>query len=127
VVAGKIVIRLAVFGQPIAHSLSPDIQRSFAGQFELAIDYQAIESSPEEFPGKLRELQAGGGLGCNITVPLKHAAFTAAHELSPAAEQAQAVNTLVFRGADDWFGTTTDGDGLLQDLTRLMQGKLRDR
>lgn len=118
------MIRLAVFGQPIAHSLSPDIQRSFAGQFELEIDYQVIESSPQDFPGKLHELQAAGATGCNVTVPLKHLAFEAAHELSPAAEQAQAVNTLVFRGADDWFGTTTDGDGLLNDLARLIPEKL---
>lgn len=113
------MIRLAVFGQPIAHSLSPDIHRSFAGQFELAIDYRAIEASPAEFPAKLRELQQAGGRGCNVTVPLKHLAFAAAHELSPAALQCQSVNTLVFRGENDWYGTTTDGDGLLNDLKRL--------
>jgi shikimate dehydrogenase len=124
VVAGKSLIRLAVFGQPIAHSLSPDIHRQFASQFGLAIDYRAIESSVAEFPGKLHELQAAGGLGCNVTVPLKHAAFAAAHELSPAAEQAQAVNTLVFRSKDHWYGTTTDGDGLLRDLQRLLPKKL---
>ncbi|HKX55484.1 MAG TPA: shikimate dehydrogenase [Xanthomonadales bacterium] len=118
------MIRLAVFGQPIAHSLSPDIHRQFASQFGLAIDYRAIESSLAEFPGKLRELQVAGGLGCNVTVPLKHAAFAAARELSPAAEQAQAVNTLLFRGKDDWYGTTTDGDGLLRDLQRLLPEKL---
>lgn len=118
------MIRLAVFGQPIAHSLSPDIQRSFAGQFELAIDYQAIEASPEEFPAKLRVLQQAGGLGCNVTVPLKQLAFAAAHELSPAAQQAHSVNTLVFRSENDWYGTTTDGDGLLKDLDRLLPKKL---
>jgi shikimate dehydrogenase len=120
VVAGKSLIRLAVFGQPIAHSLSPDIHRSFAGQFRLAIDYQAIEASPAEFPAKLRALQQAGGLGCNVTVPLKQLAFAATHELSPAAQQARAVNTLVFRGENDWFGTTTDGEGLLIDLKRLL-------
>lgn len=114
------MIRLAVFGQPIAHSLSPDIHRSFASQFELEIDYQAIEASPEEFPGKLCALQQAGGLGCNVTVPLKQMAYAAAHELSPAAQQAHSVNTLVFRGENDWFGTTTDGDGLLNDLKRLL-------
>jgi shikimate dehydrogenase len=114
------VIRLAVFGQPIAHSLSPDIQRSFAGQFELEMDYQAIEASPTEFPEKLRALQQAGGLGCNVTVPLKQLAYEAAHELSPAALQAHSVNTLVFRGESDWYGTTTDGEGLLNDLQRLL-------
>lgn len=118
------MIRLAVFGQPIAHSLSPQIHRQFASQFGLAIDYRAIESSPEEFPGKLRELQEGGGVGCNVTVPLKQLAFAAAHERSPAAEQAQSVNTLMFRGENDWYGTTTDGAGLLKDLQRLLPESL---
>jgi len=118
------LIRLAVFGQPIAHSLSPQIHRQFASQFGLGIDYRAIESSPEEFPGKLRELQEAGGLGCNVTVPLKQLAFAVAHERSPAAEQAQSVNTLLFRGENDWYGTTTDGAGLLKDLQRLLPESL---
>ncbi len=121
------MIRLAVFGQPIAHSLSPDIHRSFAGQFGLEIDYQAIEAGLEEFPSKLRALQQAGGLGCNVTVPLKQLAFEAAHELSPAALQSHSVNTLVLRGANDWFGTTTDGEGLLNDLRRLLPHPLSDQ
>lgn len=114
------MIKLAVFGQPIAQSLSPTIHRQFAAQFGLEIDYRAIESSVEDFPAKVKNLADSGALGCNITAPLKRTAFEAAQQLSPEAELAQAVNTLVFRKPDDWFGTTTDGAGLLRDLQRLM-------
>lgn len=114
------MIKLAVFGQPIAHSLSPAIHRQFAAQFGMAIDYRAIESSVEDFPAKVKALAEEGALGCNITAPLKRAAFDAAQQLSAEAELAQAVNTLVFRKPDDWFGTTTDGGGLLRDLHRLI-------
>ena len=34
------MIRLAVVGDPIAHSRSPEIHHAFAAQFGLAIDYQ---------------------------------------------------------------------------------------
>jgi shikimate dehydrogenase len=112
------VIRLAVFGWPVAQSLSPAIHALFARQFDLNVDYRAIEASPAEFPQKLQQFAAQEALGCNITAPHKHAAFLAANELSNAAQRAQAVNTLVFRSAGDWYGTTTDGDGLLQDLKR---------
>ncbi len=125
------MIKLAVFGQPIAQSLSPLIHPQFAAQFGLEIDYRAIESSAEDFPAKVRNLADSGALGCNITAPLKGTAFAAAQEVSPEAELAQAVNTLVFRGPNDWFGTTTDGGGLLRDLQRVMankqSGDLRDK
>ena len=110
------MIRLAVFGSPVAQSLSPAIHALFARQFGLNVDYRAIEASPAEFPQKLQQFAAHDALGCNITAPHKHAAFLAANELSDAAKRAQAVNTLVFRASGDWFGTTTDGDGLLRDL-----------
>jgi len=120
VAAGKSLIRLAVFGYPIAHSLSPAIHRQFADQFGLAIDYQAIACRLAEFPERLKQFAAGGASGCNITVPLKLAAFEAAHELSAAARLASAVNTLVFRQPDYWYGDNTDGTGLLRDLMRLL-------
>jgi shikimate dehydrogenase len=131
VAAGKSLIKLAVFGQPIAQSLSPLIHPQFAAQFGLEIEYRAIESSVDDFPAKVNQLADSGALGCNITAPLKRAAYDVAQERSPEAGLAQAVNTLVFRGPNDWFGTTTDGGGLLRDLRRVMandQGfDLRDR
>jgi shikimate dehydrogenase len=107
-------------GYPVAHSMSPLIHPQFGAQFGLQIDYQRVESGPEEFLAHLRRLAAEGLRGCNITVPLKLAACDAATELSSAAEQALAVNTLLFRSAEDWYGTNTDGAGLLRDLLRLL-------
>jgi len=120
VAAGKSLIRLAVFGCPIAHSLSPAIHRQFANQLGLAVDYQAIAATLEEFPKRLQQFAAGGASGCNVTVPLKLAAFEAAHELSAAARLAKAVNTLVFRQPDYWYGDNTDGAGLVRDLQHLL-------
>ena len=39
---GPALIKLAVFGQPVAQSLSPRIHRLFAEQFDLDIEYTAI-------------------------------------------------------------------------------------
>ncbi len=125
--AAKRLIRLAVFGYPIAHSLSPAIHSRFARQFGLEIEYQAIASTLEEFPDRLQQFADSGALGCNVTVPLKLAACAAAQELSDAARLAQAVNTLVFRQAGNWYGTNTDGAGLLRDLLRLLPQGLRDK
>ncbi|MGH8034999.1 MAG: shikimate dehydrogenase, partial [Lysobacterales bacterium] len=93
------LIRLAVFGMPVVHSLSPAIHRLFALQCGFEIDYRAIEATPRDFYLKVHELAQAGGRGCNITVPLKHAAWELAHEDSAAARRALAANTLVFDSA----------------------------
>lgn len=60
-------------------------------------------------------LQATGFRGCNVTVPHKQEALAACHELSPAAQAAGAVNTLVF-GRSRILGHNTDGEGFLRSL-----------
>jgi len=124
VVARPQLIRLAVFGQPVKHSLSPAIHHQFARQFGLEIDYRAIESGPDEFAGKLAELVQAGGRGCNVTVPLKRQAWQIARRSSPCADQAQAANTLVFDGPDDCFADNTDGRGLVRDLATCWSAPL---
>lgn len=121
------VIRLAVFGMPVAHSLSPAIHRQFARQCGLEIDYQAIEATPGEFVSKLRELMLAGGRGCNITVPLKHPAWQFAQRASASATRAQAANTLVFEGPQDCFADNTDGYGLVRDLARCLSVPLANK
>lgn len=120
------MIRLAVFGQPVAQSLSPRIHRAFARQFGLDIDYRAIEATPESFSRQLGELARAGGRGCNITAPFKYAAWRAATTASDHANRAEAANTLVF-SASEWFADNTDGGGLVNDLQNnagiSLQGK----
>jgi len=118
-VAAESLIKLAVFGKPVIHSLSPRIHGLFADQCGLAVHYQAIEATPESFPGLVAELAGSGGRGCNITVPLKHDAWKLAGRCSESASRAQAANTLVFNGADDWFADSTDGMGLVNDLQSI--------
>jgi shikimate dehydrogenase len=112
---GPDLIRLAVFGQPVAQSLSPRIHARFAQQCGLAVEYRAVEATAKTFPGKVEELAAAGGRGCNVTVPFKHDAWRLAQRRSPRADLAEAANTLVF-DADGWFAANTDGGGLLFDL-----------
>ncbi|MEO6687938.1 MAG: shikimate dehydrogenase [Dokdonella sp.] len=107
--------RYAVFGQPIAHSLSPRIHAAFGAQSGIAVDYRAIESSRDEFPHALDAFAQDGGHGANVTLPLKEDALAACVSLSERARRCGSVNTLI-RDGDDWFGDSTDGVGLLRDL-----------
>jgi len=108
-------LQLAVFGDPIAHSRSPELHRHFAAATGLNIDYRRIRSSAAELPRKLQAFRAAGGVGANITVPLKQTVMALCSQLQPAAQRAAAVNTLCHDG-DGWIGDNTDGIGLVQDL-----------
>ena len=118
--------RLAVFGHPVAHSLSPRIHAAFGAQTGIAIAYDAIDTAPEAFADALAAFAAAGGTGANVTLPLKELAHGLASTRSERAERAGAVNTLVRRG-ETWHGDNTDGAGLVRDLTERHGLDLRGR
>ena len=107
----------AVIGNPIAHSLSPRIHAQFAAQTGQAPDYGAILSTTEEFTASVEAFRQAGGRGLNVTLPFKEQAWEYADERSARAERVRAVNTLRFDGTGRVFGDSTDGVGLVRDLT----------
>ncbi len=118
--------KFAVFGHPIAHSLSPRIHAAFAKQNGIALEYTAIDAAPEAFEATLAQFAAAGGAGANVTLPLKEAAFALSVQTSDRARRAGAVNTLT-RVDGQWHGDNTDGAGLVRDLTGRNGLDLRGR
>ena len=118
--------RLAVFGHPVAHSLSPRIHAAFGAQTGITIAYDAIDTAPEAFADALAAFAAAGGTGANVTLPLKELAHGLASTRSERAARAGAVNTLVRQG-ETWHGDNTDGAGLVRDLTERHGLDLRGR
>jgi len=116
----------AVFGQPIAHSQSPRIHTAFGKEQGIAVDYRAIEAAPEEFAAAVERFAAEGGVGANVTLPHKQAAFALCADTSERAQRAGSVNTLVRQGAQ-WYGDSTDGIGLVRDLSQRQGLDLRGR
>ncbi|HSC79733.1 MAG TPA: shikimate dehydrogenase [Chitinolyticbacter sp.] len=116
----------AVFGNPIAHSKSPQIHAAFAAEFGLPdFQYDKLLAPLDGFGTAVREFVAVGGAGCNVTVPFKEEAFRLAEVLSARARAAGAVNTLMVQADGSLFGDNTDGAGLVADLLRHvpLQGK----
>ena len=109
--------QFAVFGQPVAHSLSPRIHAAFGAACGIALDYRAIELSPEGFAAGVEAFAKRGGRGANVTLPHKQAAFALCTSVSARARRAGAVNTLI-RTGDAWEGDNTDGAGLVRDLVQ---------
>ena len=118
--------RYAVFGHPVAHSLSPRIHAAFARQTGVEMDYVAIDAAPNDFDSALAAFATVGGRGANVTLPHKEHALALCSGLSERARRAGAVNTLTRHG-DRWDGDNTDGVGLVHDLTERRRLDLRGR
>ncbi len=108
-----------VFGNPIAHSLSPQIHTQFAKntQQELVYEKQCIQV--DQFPIAVKNFFDLGGKGLNITVPFKQEAWRLAERRTQRAELAGAVNTLWMDEEQTLHGDNTDGAGLVRDIKRL--------
>jgi shikimate dehydrogenase len=118
--------RLAIVGNPVAHSRSPQIHARFAAAAGQAVDYTRVLAPLDQFVATVQAFAAAGARGCNVTVPFKGEAFAACARLSDRARRAEAVNTIVFE-ADGWFGDNTDGAGLVRDIELNAGVTLRGR
>lgn len=108
----------AVMGNPIQHSRSPELHQAFAIEAGIALDYQKILASLDNFEEMVKDFFAQGGDGLNITVPFKERAFALCDVLSERASIAQAVNTL-WQHDGQLYGDNTDGQGLVAALNAL--------
>jgi len=106
-----------LFGYPVQHSWSPFIHGMFARQTGQDMVYRLHETPPDRFRSDVLDFFSGGGRGINVTLPHKRAAADLVNELTPRAQLADAVNTVV-RHDERLVGDNTDGTGLLADLTR---------
>jgi shikimate dehydrogenase len=110
------VDRYVVIGNPVAHSLSPEIHARFAEQMGERLEYGKLLAPLDAFARSASAFFEGGGRGANVTLPFKVEAFRWAASRSERASRAQAANFLMTteRGV---HADNTDGAGLVADLT----------
>jgi len=116
----------AVIGNPVGHSLSPAIHAEFARATGQDISYGRLLAPLDAFGAAALKFRDEGGMGLNVTLPFKQAAWQLADTHSPGALEAGAVNTLSFKGGRI-AGANTDGIGLTRDLTDNLGCPVRSR
>ena len=110
------VLRAAVLGSPVAHSLSPVLHR--AGYTAAGLEgwtYDAHEVDAAGLPSFVSGLDASWR-GLSLTMPLKEVALSVATTVSEVATRTAAVNTLVRRDDGGWDATNTDVAGIVRAL-----------
>lgn len=110
--------RLAVWGDPIAHSKSPALHAAAYRLLGLDWEYGRRQVTADELPGALAGLDASWR-GLSLTMPLKERAFQAAAVHDRHAALTGAVNTLLLDGRPAGFNTDVGGivDALADDGT----------
>ncbi len=108
---------LAVLGDPIAHSLSPEMHNAAIAGLGLDAVFIPLRVSRATLPVALDGCGALGIAG-NITVPLKQAAAAHITHLTPLAAALGAVNTFWIAGGA-LHGDNTDVVGLDETLAAL--------
>jgi shikimate dehydrogenase len=103
--------RLAIFGDPVAHSASPPMQNAALKARGLEAQYVRIRITPEELPDALRNLAPAGFLGVSLTIPHKQTSLPLMDEISREAHLMGAINTVKVVGGK-LHGYNTDGPGL---------------
>jgi shikimate dehydrogenase len=111
-------MKLALIGDPVAHSRSPALHRAFLADAQIEGSYVAIRVPRENAVSVIRRMRLDGYTGCNVTYPLKEEALRACDELTPEAARAQAVNTIYF--GREIIGTNTDGIGARTAIEALI-------
>ncbi len=125
--AGSLVppARLSVFGDPVAHSRSPQLHNPALRACGIDAQYVRLHVRPDEFTEALGLIRELGFYGTNCTIPHKFAALEAVDEADPLARRLGAVNTVVFRGGRT-LGFNSDGPGLLRALRDEFGVAVRD-
>jgi shikimate dehydrogenase len=108
----------ALFGDPVEHSLSPEMHNAAYAALRMDRAYVAFRVSPLALRAALAAIPALGILGVNLTVPLKEHAARLIRDLSDEARLLGAVNCVINRKGE-LRGDNTDARGLERDLRAL--------
>ena len=110
------IIKAAVIGYPIKHSLSPIIHNHWINENGVNGSYDKIDIPPENLEEGIKRLIDDGYSGFNLTMPHKELALNFVDEIDELASNIGAINTIKIGQNGKTFGTNTDCFGSIQNL-----------
>ncbi len=108
------MIKAAVLGSPISHSLSPELHEAAYRVLGVEGEYTAVEVTVDQLGNFLLSCDKNW-TGFSLTMPLKEEVLKVADEVDDLAMSIQSANTLI-RSATGWHATTTDVKGFQEAL-----------
>src|SRR5262245_47290168 len=118
-------IRLALFGDPVAHSLSPQMQNAALRACEINMQYARFHIRANELRSALSLVRELDFVGINLTVPHKIAGLTQVDVVDESASRCGAVNTVRVHDKK-LIGSNTDAEGFSRAVRSEFSIDLRD-
>lgn len=113
-----------VIGNPIGHSLSPDMHEAAFKELNIEGTYVAFEVREDQLKRAIDGVRGLGISGMNVTIPHKVEVMKYLDEIDPLAEKIGAVNTIDHKDGK-LVGYNTDGEGYLQALLPILPKPLK--
>jgi shikimate dehydrogenase len=117
--------KLAVFGDPVEHSKSPQMHNAALKEAGIKMQYVRVHVKPDELKNALAGVRDAGFVGVNLTIPHKAAALEIVDEVDPRAAQLGGVNTVALRDGK-MIGFNTDGGGFVRAIRQEFSVDLRN-
>jgi shikimate dehydrogenase len=117
-------VRLGVFGDPVAHSLSPQMQNAALRHAGIDMQYARFRILPNELKDALKLVRELDFAGVNLTVPHKIAALEFVEKIDDETKSIGAINTIAVR--DGLVGHNTDGLGFVRAIRSEFSIDLHD-
>ncbi|WP_166647073.1 shikimate dehydrogenase [Prosthecobacter fusiformis] len=117
--------RLAVIGDPIGHSKSPQMHNPALRACGMDAQYVRIQVPVGHVKEAFGLFVKNGFVGVNITIPHKFEALDAVDVVDPLARRLGAVNTLAIRDGK-MHGFNTDGPGFLSSVKEAFNADVKD-
>lgn len=117
--------RLAVIGDPVAHSKSPQMHNPALRACGIDASYVRVRVPSGHVREAFGLFARHGFLGVNITIPHKFEAMEAVDEVDPLAQRLGVVNTLIIRDGR-LLGCNTDGPGFLRSVREAFGAEVAD-
>ena len=109
---------ICLFGNPVAHSLSPQIHNHAFRELALPYVYIPVLVPPERLHTAMYALRSLGWQGANVTIPHKAGVVHYCDELSELSRKTGTVNTLYLKNGG-LAGTTTDPEGFRRAVAKM--------
>lgn len=109
------MIKAAVIGHPISHSLSPLIHQYWFKKHNIDAVYHALDIAPADLNARVHALIDDGYAGFNVTVPHKQKIMQLCDDIDDTARAVGAVNTALIKQGRI-IGCNTDAYGYIENI-----------
>lgn len=117
-----------VIGNPVKHSLSPQIHTGFAAKTGQVMHYEALEICTDNLEQTLNVLRLDTAVkGLSVTLPFKEELYRYCDKLDDLAQEAEAVSNVIINSDREFIGLNLDGLGLVNDIKNNLNIGLQNK